>query len=236
MSTTGTLPGMKSLLWPTLPCTVSSGLTTPATSLVSSTPPVSGIGQFIKLVLCSWKTRKIRNYNEDNISFLKQMEDLLVTGLVVTIWVTTTGVELSERSKNVAAPSTKPAPIPSFNATVMLTIDNGERRIRGAGLASICDADHEVLTSPLWLFRYSDKGYLDFRDHLPVRRVVVGDTNRTGSEAHFTVGPLRCHGDSEFNIMDTVMFSVVEGFIVVYIHIYIYKYILFFPQETSGTP
>lgn len=47
-------------------------------------------------------------------------------------------------------------------------------------------------------FRYSDKGYLDFRDHLPVRRVVVGDTNRTGSEAKFYVGPLRCHGDSDF--------------------------------------
>lgn len=46
------------------------------------------------------------------------------------------------------------------------------------------------------LCRYSDKGYLDFRDHLPVRRVVIGDTNRTGSEAKFTVGPLRCHGDS----------------------------------------
>lgn len=30
-----------------------------------------------------------------------------------------------------------------------------------------------------------------------MRRVVVGDTNRTGSEAQFTVGPLRCHGDSE---------------------------------------
>lgn len=51
--------------------------------------------------------------------------------------------------------------------------------------------------SKLWPSRYSDKGYLDFRDHLPVRRVVVGDTNRTGSEAQITVGPLRCHGDSK---------------------------------------
>lgn len=131
------------------------------------------------------------------ISFSKQMEDLLVTGLVVTTRVTITGVERSERSKSVAAQSTKPAPIPSFNATVMLTIDNGERGMNCAGLACICGADNEVLTSPLWLFRYSDKGYLDFRDHLPVRKVVVGDTNRTGSEAQFTVGPLRCHGDSE---------------------------------------
>lgn len=49
------------------------------------------------------------------------------------------------------------------------------------------------------LCRYSDKGYLDFRDHLPVRRVVIGDTNRTGSEAKFSVGPLRCHGDSNLH-------------------------------------
>uniref|UniRef100_A0A8C6TPW3 Contactin associated protein 1 n=1 Tax=Neogobius melanostomus TaxID=47308 RepID=A0A8C6TPW3_9GOBI len=60
-----------------------------------------------------------------------------------------------------------------------------------------CDADYRQ-----W---YSDKGYLDFRDHLPVRRVVVGDTNRTGSEAQFTVGPLRCHGDR--NIWNTVSFT-----------------------------
>uniref|UniRef100_A0A3B3V1K8 Contactin associated protein 1 n=1 Tax=Poecilia latipinna TaxID=48699 RepID=A0A3B3V1K8_9TELE len=58
-----------------------------------------------------------------------------------------------------------------------------------------CDADYR---------QYSDKGYLDFRDHLPVRRLVIGDTNRTGSEAHFTVGPLRCHGD---NIWNTIAFT-----------------------------
>uniref|UniRef100_A0A3Q2QC39 Contactin associated protein 1 n=1 Tax=Fundulus heteroclitus TaxID=8078 RepID=A0A3Q2QC39_FUNHE len=58
-----------------------------------------------------------------------------------------------------------------------------------------CDADYR---------QYSDKGYLDFRDHLPVRKVVIGDTNRTGSEAHFTVGPLRCHGD---NIWNTIAFT-----------------------------
>ncbi|TKS92189.1 Contactin-associated protein 1 [Collichthys lucidus] len=60
-----------------------------------------------------------------------------------------------------------------------------------------CDADYRQ-----W---YSDKGYLDWRDHLPVRKVVVGDTNRTGSEAHFTVGPLRCHGDR--NIWNTIAFT-----------------------------
>lgn len=57
------------------------------------------------------------------------MEDLLVTGLAVTMRVTITGEEHSERSRSVAALSTKPALIPSFNATVMLTIDNGEGQI-----------------------------------------------------------------------------------------------------------
>ncbi|KAG9329190.1 hypothetical protein JZ751_006611, partial [Albula glossodonta] len=42
---------------------------------------------------------------------------------------------------------------------------------------------------------YSDRGLLNFRDHLPVRRIVVSDTNRTASEAQFALGPLRCHGD-----------------------------------------
>ncbi|XP_069808570.1 contactin-associated protein 1 isoform X2 [Dendropsophus ebraccatus] len=50
-----------------------------------------------------------------------------------------------------------------------------------------CDADHSQ-------WRY-DKGLLTFRDHLPVTQIVVGDTNRTGSEAWFSVGPLRCYGD-----------------------------------------
>ncbi|KAI4822696.1 hypothetical protein KUCAC02_008227 [Chaenocephalus aceratus] len=60
-----------------------------------------------------------------------------------------------------------------------------------------CDADYRQ-----W---YSDKGYLDWRDHLPVRKVVIGDTNRTGSEAQYTVGPLRCHGDR--NIWNTISFT-----------------------------
>uniref|UniRef100_A0AAY4C161 Contactin associated protein 1 n=1 Tax=Denticeps clupeoides TaxID=299321 RepID=A0AAY4C161_9TELE len=57
-----------------------------------------------------------------------------------------------------------------------------------------CDADYRQ-----W---YSDKGYLMFRDHLPVRKVVVGDTNRTGSEAQFSLGPLLCQGDR--NIWNTI--------------------------------
>ncbi|XP_029429832.1 contactin-associated protein 1 [Rhinatrema bivittatum] len=60
-----------------------------------------------------------------------------------------------------------------------------------------CDADQ-----PQW--RY-DKGILSFRDHLPVTQVVVGDTNRTNSEAWFSVGPLRCYGDR--NTWNTVTFT-----------------------------
>lgn len=43
--------------------------------------------------------------------------------------------------------------------------------------------------------RRDDSGLLVYKDHLPVSQVAVGDTNRPGSEAKLTVGPLRCHGD-----------------------------------------
>ncbi|XP_075379155.1 contactin-associated protein 1 [Mycteria americana] len=60
-----------------------------------------------------------------------------------------------------------------------------------------CDADHA-----LWR---TDKGLLTFVDHLPVTQVVVGDTNRSGSEAQFLLGPLRCYGDR--NTWNTVSFN-----------------------------
>ncbi|NXQ42157.1 CNTP1 protein, partial [Catharus fuscescens] len=60
-----------------------------------------------------------------------------------------------------------------------------------------CDADHAI-----WR---TDKGLLTFVDHLPVTQVVVGDTNRTGSEAQFLLGPLRCYGDR--NTWNTVSFN-----------------------------
>lgn len=43
--------------------------------------------------------------------------------------------------------------------------------------------------------RREDAGVLMYKDHLPVTQVVVGDTQRSGSEAKLTVGPLRCQGD-----------------------------------------
>uniref|UniRef100_A0A8C6SRV6 Contactin associated protein 2 n=1 Tax=Neogobius melanostomus TaxID=47308 RepID=A0A8C6SRV6_9GOBI len=54
-----------------------------------------------------------------------------------------------------------------------------------------CDADHKV-----WR---EDSGLLVYKDHLPVSQVAVGDTNRPGSEAKLTVGPLRCQGDNYWN-------------------------------------
>lgn len=43
-----------------------------------------------------------------------------------------------------------------------------------------------------------------YKEHLPVSQVAVGDTNRPGSEAKMTVGPLRCQGDSKSYIARTI--------------------------------
>ncbi|XP_030626430.1 contactin-associated protein-like 5 [Chanos chanos] len=50
-----------------------------------------------------------------------------------------------------------------------------------------CDADRES-----W---ENDTGLLSYKDHLPVTEILVGDTNRTGSEAVYKVGSLHCYGD-----------------------------------------
>ncbi|KPP71994.1 hypothetical protein Z043_109047 [Scleropages formosus] len=53
-----------------------------------------------------------------------------------------------------------------------------------------CDADQKQ-----WR---EDSGLLVYKEHLPVNQVAVGDTNRPGSEAKLTVGPLRCQGDRNY--------------------------------------
>ncbi|XP_060767941.1 contactin-associated protein-like 5 [Neoarius graeffei] len=50
-----------------------------------------------------------------------------------------------------------------------------------------CDADRSS-----W---ENDTGLLSYKEHLPVTEIVVGDTNRSGSEAVYRVGSLQCHGD-----------------------------------------
>uniref|UniRef100_A0A3B5MF64 Uncharacterized protein n=1 Tax=Xiphophorus couchianus TaxID=32473 RepID=A0A3B5MF64_9TELE len=51
-----------------------------------------------------------------------------------------------------------------------------------------CDADTDTWTN--------DTGILSYKDHLPVSQIVIGDTNRTGSQAVYHVGSLRCYGDN----------------------------------------
>ncbi|XP_062340357.1 contactin-associated protein-like 5 isoform X1 [Osmerus eperlanus] len=53
-----------------------------------------------------------------------------------------------------------------------------------------CDADRKE-----WA---NDSGLLAHKEHLPVRAVLIGDTQRPGSEGAYQVGPLRCHGDKSF--------------------------------------
>ncbi|XP_042350585.1 contactin-associated protein-like 5 [Plectropomus leopardus] len=50
-----------------------------------------------------------------------------------------------------------------------------------------CDADTDT-----WA---NDTGVLSYKDHLPVSHIMIGDTNRTGSDAVYRIGPLRCYGD-----------------------------------------
>ncbi|GAA6086603.1 contactin-associated protein-like 2 [Tachysurus ichikawai] len=71
-----------------------------------------------------------------------------------------------------------------------------------------CDADQKQ-----WR---EDSGLLVYKDHLPVSEVAVGDTNRPGSEAKLTVGPLHCHGDPP-NVV-TFSFDVGNGPVELNVH------------------
>ncbi|XP_068602847.1 contactin-associated protein-like 5 [Brachionichthys hirsutus] len=50
-----------------------------------------------------------------------------------------------------------------------------------------CDAD-----AGAWA---NDTGVLSYKEHLPLSQIVIGDTDRTGSQAVYHIGPLRCYGD-----------------------------------------
>ncbi|KAI4904338.1 hypothetical protein NFI96_003503 [Prochilodus magdalenae] len=62
-----------------------------------------------------------------------------------------------------------------------------------------CDADRNS-----W---ENDTGLLSYKDHLPITEIVVGDTNRTGSEAVYRVGSLQCYGDSKGSFIRSALFS-----------------------------
>ncbi|XP_072881480.1 contactin-associated protein-like 5 isoform X2 [Hemitrygon akajei] len=53
-----------------------------------------------------------------------------------------------------------------------------------------CDAAGDKWTN--------ETGLLSYKDHLPVTQIIVGDTNRTHSEAAYKLGPLRCYGDRNY--------------------------------------
>lgn len=54
-----------------------------------------------------------------------------------------------------------------------------------------------LLSFFLFSCRAEDSGLLTHKDSLPVWSLMLGDTQRPGSEAAYRVGPLRCHGDSK---------------------------------------
>uniref|UniRef100_A0A8C6Z9U3 Contactin-associated protein-like 4 n=1 Tax=Nothoprocta perdicaria TaxID=30464 RepID=A0A8C6Z9U3_NOTPE len=53
-----------------------------------------------------------------------------------------------------------------------------------------CDADQDEWTN--------DTGFLSYKDHLPVTKIVITDTDRPNSEAAYKLGPLLCQGDKAF--------------------------------------
>uniref|UniRef100_A0A3Q1AZ66 Contactin associated protein like 3 n=1 Tax=Amphiprion ocellaris TaxID=80972 RepID=A0A3Q1AZ66_AMPOC len=60
-----------------------------------------------------------------------------------------------------------------------------------------CDADRNEWSS--------DSGLLTHKETLPVRSLVLGDVQRSGSESAYKVGPLRCYGDK--NIWNAAFFD-----------------------------
>ncbi|XP_007937380.2 contactin-associated protein-like 4 [Orycteropus afer afer] len=53
-----------------------------------------------------------------------------------------------------------------------------------------CDADRNEWTN--------DTGFLSYKEHLPVTKIVITDTGRPHSEAAYKLGPLLCQGDKSF--------------------------------------
>ncbi|XDB59512.1 hypothetical protein AB1E18_012905 [Capra hircus] len=64
-----------------------------------------------------------------------------------------------------------------------------------------CDADRNEWTN--------DTGFLSYKEHLPVTRIVITDTGRPHSEAAYKLGPLLCHGDTPAVV--TFSFDVGNG-------------------------
>ncbi|KAM9305832.1 contactin-associated protein-like 5 [Gastrophryne carolinensis] len=57
----------------------------------------------------------------------------------------------------------------------------------------------------------NDTGFLTFKEHLPVSQLVITDTNRSGSEVAWKIGPLRCYGDRHF--WNSASFSTIASYL-----------------------
>lgn len=121
------------------------------------------------------------------------------SGWAETTSGTTTGGAHGRASSAAPAGWTRTASTPSTSATATPTTRCGEGwglRARAGGVRGVVGSS--PCADARAICRRTDKGLLTFVDHLPVTQVVVGDTNRSGSEAQFLLGPLRCYGDREW--------------------------------------
>lgn len=111
-----------------------------------------------------------------------------------------TGEALSLGSSAVPVGWTRAVSTLHCTAIVMLTSPSGkvqEARL----LQTLGEAERQGWVTASYSHRRTDKGLLTFVDHLPVTQVVVGDTNRSSSEAQFFLRPLRCYGDRECRLL-----------------------------------
>ncbi|XP_041420593.1 contactin-associated protein-like 4 isoform X1 [Xenopus laevis] len=66
-----------------------------------------------------------------------------------------------------------------------------------------CDADKSEWSN--------DTGFLSYKDHLPVTKIVITDTDRPQSEAAYKLGPLLCWGDRSF--WNSASFNTVTSYL-----------------------
>ncbi|KAG8455340.1 hypothetical protein GDO86_001514 [Hymenochirus boettgeri] len=66
-----------------------------------------------------------------------------------------------------------------------------------------CDADKSEWSN--------DTGSLSYKDHLPVMKIVITDTNRPNSEVAYKLGPLLCSGDRSF--WNSASFNTVSSYL-----------------------
>lgn len=78
---------------------------------------------------------------------------------------------------------------------------------RARWLSTKDQEDSSWVTDICIICRVNDTGILSYKDHLPVREIIIGDTHRPGSEAVYNIGPLRCYGDSKWSVFLFILFD-----------------------------